>query len=164
MFIRWITDSITKYAKGSASTAADTIICGFTRNIGPGISVWHNASATLENVAFKKIELLPKASGLVIQAASITTYPGAGLLMKVSFKPLWRVLHQVQPTQHAWHSSLPTSASSSSGTVSVRTLLEANQHQWTSAGSPMWHVWFWLRTQREALVMFCAEGGHSVGV
>ena len=42
----------------------------------------------LDNVSFNRIEVLPNIAGLqrvklVVQAAAITAYPGAGLLLKV---------------------------------------------------------------------------------
>lgn len=61
---------------------ADTVVAGFTRILAPGIVVWHNASLTLDAVAFRDITLLRKDSGQAINSTAITAYPGAGILMQ----------------------------------------------------------------------------------
>lgn len=53
------------------------------RDLAPGVVAWHNASLVLDDVAFKNLQLLPRATEPLVQAASVALFPGAGILMQV---------------------------------------------------------------------------------
>lgn len=75
------------------SARADTVLTGFTRNFAPGWRVTRDATAVLNGVTFRDIELLPKSRGTVIEATAVAAYPGATLALiarptKVEMNPM----------------------------------------------------------------------------
>ena len=56
---------------------------GFTRDLAPGIRVTAGATAMLDGVNFRNMEVLQKRKGTVIEASAIAAYPSATLSLVV---------------------------------------------------------------------------------
>ena len=55
----------------------------FTRDLAPGIRVTEGATAFLNGVNFRNMELLPRTKDPVIEASAIAAYPSATLSLVV---------------------------------------------------------------------------------
>lgn len=64
---------------------AGTTFVGFTRDLAPGIRVLRGATAVLDSVTFRGIELLPKSKGTVIEATAVAAYRDAVLGLVVCY-------------------------------------------------------------------------------
>ena len=64
-------------------TYADTVLTGFKRDLAPGLRVEGGATAMLNRVAFRNIEVLKRNKDPVIDASAIVAYPSAALSLVV---------------------------------------------------------------------------------